>query len=129
MEHPQNQPRQKKLLEQVRDILRILEYAKRTEEAYVQWIRRFILFHNKRHPQEMGALEVEQFLTHLAVKRKVSASTQKQALCAVVFLHETVLGMELGQVMPVRGRHGQRIPVVNASNGGTTFTSALWRSQ
>lgn len=88
---PQNQPRQKKLLEQVRDILRILEYAKRTEETYVQWIRRFILFHNKRHPREMGASEVKAFLTHLAVNDHVAASTQNQALSAVTFLYRYVL--------------------------------------
>jgi len=101
-----------KLLDRMRNAMRVGQYALDTEKAYVDWARRYILFHQKRHPQEMGAMEVEQFLTHLAVERQVSPSTQKQALCALVFLYETVLGLELGQVMPVRGRHGQRIPVV-----------------
>ena len=99
-------------MDRMRNALRVGQYARDTELVYVDWAKRFILYHRKRHPQEMGALEVEQFLTHLAVDRKVSASTQKQALCAVVFLYQTVLGMELGQLMPVRGRHGDRIPVV-----------------
>ena len=74
-----------RLLDQVRDRLRVKHYALRTEQAYVDWIRRFILFHGKRHPAEMGAPEVEAFLTHLAVDRKVSASTQNQALAALLF--------------------------------------------
>ena len=75
-----------KLLDQVRFAIRTKHYSLRTERAYIQWIKRFILFHQKRHPQEMGALEVNQFLTHLAVKERVAASTQNQALCAIVFL-------------------------------------------
>jgi integron integrase len=90
-EPSQHQPRQKKLLEQVQDLLRIMEYAKRTEEAYIHWIRRFILFHNKRHPCEMGVAEVKAFLTHLAVKNRVAASTQNQALSAVNFLYRYIL--------------------------------------
>ena len=70
----------KKLLDQVRDVIRVKHYSIRTEESYVDWIRRFILFHNKRHPQDMGRIEVEAFLTHLAVKGNVAASTQNQAL-------------------------------------------------
>jgi hypothetical protein len=84
-----------KLLDRMRNAMRVGQYALQTENAYVEWARRYILFHKKRHPQEMGALEVEQFLTYLAVERQVSPSTQKQALCALVFLHETVLGMQL----------------------------------
>jgi integron integrase len=101
-----------KLLDRVRNAMRVGQYALDTERAYVQWVKKYIFFHGVRHPQEMGALEVEQFLTHLAAERHVSAKTQKQALCALVFLYETVLGMELGRVMPVRGRHGMRLPVV-----------------
>ncbi|NQD36448.1 hypothetical protein HPT27_05370 [Permianibacter sp. IMCC34836] len=72
-----------RLLDQVRDRLRVKHYAIRTETSYVEWIRRFILFHNKRHPKDMAAAEVEQYLTHLAVARRVSASTQNQALAAL----------------------------------------------
>ena len=75
-----------KLLDQVRETTRRLHYSIRTEDAYVDWTRRFILFHAKRHPLEMGEPEVVAFLTHLAVERDVAASTQNQALCALLFL-------------------------------------------
>ncbi len=101
-----------KLMTRVRNALRVGQYALETEKAYVDWILKYVRFHKLRHPEEMGAREVEQFLTHQAVDRQVSAKTQKQALCALVFLYETVLGRKLGRVMPVRGRHGRRLPVV-----------------
>ncbi len=75
-----------RLLDQVRDRILRLRYSHRTEKTYVQWIRRFILFHGKRHPREMGAVEVQAYLTHLVVKRQVSASTQNQALPAILFI-------------------------------------------
>ena len=80
-------PQPPKLLDQVRDRLRVKHYSIRTEQAYVDWIKRFIWFHDKRHPKDMGAPEVEAFLTHLAVKGKVSASTQNQAKSALLFLY------------------------------------------
>lgn len=79
-----------KLLDQVRGRIRVKHYSIRTETQYVQWIKRFILFHGKRHPNEMGALEVEAFLTHLAVAGHVSSSTQNQALSALLFLYRDV---------------------------------------
>ncbi len=79
----------KKLLDQVREAIRIKHYSYRTEESYVYWIRRYILFHNKRHPREMGKGEMEAFLSHLAVKEQVAASTQNQALSALLFLYCT----------------------------------------
>jgi hypothetical protein len=82
--------RSPRLLDQVRELIRIRHYSIRTERAYVQWIRRFILFHDKRHPLELGADEVTAFLSHLAVKRNVAASTQNQALNAIVFLYRDV---------------------------------------
>lgn len=75
--------RPRKLLDQVRDVLRVKHYFYRTEQTYVYWIRRFILFHNKRHPIEMGTAEVTAFLTHLAVDEQVAAATQNQALSAI----------------------------------------------
>lgn len=81
----------KKLLDQVRDTLRTKHYSYRIEKAYVDWIRRFILFHHRRHPAEMGAPEIQAFLIHLATKRHVSASTQTQALSAILFLYQHVL--------------------------------------
>ena len=80
------------LLDQVRDRIRLKHYSIRTEDTYVDWARRFILFHGKRHPRDLGAGEVESFLTHLAVNGRVSASTQNQAKSALLFLYKEVLG-------------------------------------
>ena len=89
--------------------------SRRTEDAYADWIRRFILFHGKRHPQEMGGLEVVAFLSDLAVHRHVAASTQNQALAAILFLYRAVLGRELeGLGDRVRARRPQPLPVVLA---------------
>jgi hypothetical protein len=88
--------RQPKLLDQVRTVIRRKHYSIRTEEAYIDWIKGYIFFHDKRHPNQMGAPEVEAFLNHLAVARKVAASTQNQALSALVFLYREVLGSEIG---------------------------------
>ncbi len=85
----------KKLLDQLRDAIRLRHYSIRTEESYTNWVKRYIFFHNKHHPVLMGAREVEIFLTHLAVDLNVSASTQNQALNALVFLHKEVLNKDL----------------------------------
>ena len=82
--------RPRKLLDQVRDAIRLKHYSYRTEQSYVGWIRRYILFHSKQHPKDMGGAEVEAFLTHLAVERHVSASTQNQAFSALLFLYRNV---------------------------------------
>src|SRR5262249_29855997 len=105
-------PRPPLLLDQVRQVLRVKHYSPRTEHTYVKWIKRFILFHRKRHPKDMGAAEVERFLTELAVRGRVSASTQNQALNAIVFLYTQVLHIELGKFDAVRARRGKRLPVV-----------------
>jgi integron integrase len=101
-----------KLLDQVRHKLRVLHYAIRTEEAYVDWIRRYILFHHKRHPRDMGGPEVEEFLTHLAVEGHVAASTQNQALSGLLFLYQKVLDIELPPMNTVRAKRPKRLPVV-----------------
>ncbi len=102
-----------KLLDQVRDRIRVKHYSIRTETQYLQWIRRFILFHDKRHPRDMGAAEVEAFLTHLAVEGRVAASTQNQALSALLFLYREVLGINLPWLDGVvRAKLPQRLPVV-----------------
>jgi len=101
-----------RLLDQVREVIRVKHYSIRTEEAYVQWIKRFIFFHGKRHPREMGATEIEAFLTDLAVRGKVAASTQNQALNALVFLYQKVLHIELGEFSAERARRPDRLPVV-----------------
>jgi len=102
-----------KLLDQVREAIRVRHYSIRTEQAYVYWVRRFILFHNKRHPETMGATEVSAFLTHLATDKNVSASTQNQALSGVLFLYRHVLDVELDWLEDVvRAKGPQRLPVV-----------------
>ncbi|MGE3778282.1 MAG: integron integrase [Pirellulaceae bacterium] len=101
-----------RLLDQVRDKCRLLHYAKRTEDAYVEWIRRFILFHEKRHPHDMGSREVEAFLTHLAVQRHVASSTQNQALSALLFLYRHVLEQNLPLIQALRAKPSARLPTV-----------------
>ena len=101
-----------KLLDQVRHTARVKHFAYRTEQAYVYWAERYIRFHHIRHPNTMGAAEVEQFLTHLAVHGQVSASTQNQALAALLFLYEDVLHMEIGRLDAVRARRPVRVPLV-----------------
>jgi integron integrase len=97
----------------VRQAIRTRHYSRRTEEAYVGWIRRFILFHGKRHPEMMGEPEVTRFLSHLAVERRLSAVTQTQALSAIIFLYREVLRRELGWLNDVaRARTTRRLPVV-----------------
>ena len=106
-------PNSPKLLDQVRDKIRVKHYSIRTETQYLQWIRRFILFHGKRHPRDMGAAEVEAFLSHLATEGNVSASTQNQALSALLFLYREVLGIDLPWMdSMVRAKKPRRLPVV-----------------
>lgn len=105
-------PRPPRLLDQVGHVLRVRHYSPRTEECYVQWIRRFILFHGKRHPAQMGDAEVTAFLTDLAVNGRVSGSTQNQAFHALLFLYRQVLEIELGCINAVRAQRGERLPVV-----------------
>ncbi len=103
----------RRLLDQVRDAVRVRHYSYRTEQAYVGWIRRFVLFHDKRHPAEMGADEIRRFLTALAVQRHVSASTQNQALAGLRFLHREVLGRDPGWIDDVvRAKRPERLPIV-----------------
>jgi site-specific recombinase XerD len=105
-----NPPR---LIDQVRSVIRLKHYSLRTEEAYWQWIKRFILFHGKRHPNEMGEAEVGAFLTHLAVDKNVAASTQNQALSALLFLYKEVLKTPLDWIENVqRAKRHSRLPVV-----------------
>lgn len=102
-----------RLLDHVRAVARARHLAVNTQKSYVRWIRRFILFHGRRHPREMGVGEVNTFLTHLAVDGNVAASTQNQALCALLFLYGTVLECPLGELKGVvRARRPKRLPVV-----------------
>lgn len=100
-----------KLLVQMRERIRAKHYGIRTESSYVDWARRFILFHDKRHPRSLGAAEVERFLTYLAVERGVSASTQNQAKSALLFLYKEVLGTDLPWLDGIiSARESKRLP-------------------
>jgi len=125
-----------KLLDQVRDVMRLKHYSIRTERSYTSWIKRFVLFHDKRHPKDMGEPEVEAFLTWLAVDGNVAKSTQNQAFNALIFLYRDVLKHPLeGRVNAVRSQKKQRLPVVmskdetqrvlRAMNGTTQLMAKL----
>jgi integron integrase len=103
----------KKLLDHVRDAIRLKHYSLHTEQSYVTWIKRYIFFHDKRHPKDMGGAEIEAFLTHLAVHQRVAASTQNQALSALLFLYRDVLGQPLDRsIDATRARKPKRLPTV-----------------
>jgi integron integrase len=107
-------PKSPKLLDQYRDALRVKHYSARTEDTYVGWIKSFILFHNKRHPREMGVDEIGQFLTHLATEKDVSASTQNQAFSAILFLYRHTIHIELDEAVLARFRpqRAKTVPTV-----------------
>ena len=107
------QPESPKLLDQVRRLIRAHHLSRRTEKSYLGWIRRFILFHGKRHPKEMAEAEINTFLTHLANERRVSRSTQTQALCALIFLYKKVLDQPIGELEGlIRAKAKRKLPVV-----------------
>ncbi|MCK5453589.1 MAG: phage integrase N-terminal SAM-like domain-containing protein, partial [Calditrichia bacterium] len=101
-----------KLLDQVRARIRAKHYSIRTEQAYVSWIKKFILYHNKKHPKNMGAAEINQFLTYLANHDQVASSTQNQALCAILFLYKEILDQDLGDLEIIRAKKPVRLPIV-----------------
>ena len=102
-----------KLLDQVRRKIRLKGYSIRTEKTYVEWIRRFILFHDKRHPKEMGKAEIESFLAHLVIQRNVASSTQNQAFNAILFLYDQVLEAKMpDDIQAIRSKKPARVPTV-----------------
>ncbi|MCF8356054.1 MAG: integron integrase [Melioribacteraceae bacterium] len=114
-------------MEQVRLKLRSERYSRKTEEAYTKWVHDFILYNNKKHPEELTKEHIEKYLTYLAVERKVSASTQNQALCAIVFLYKKVLEKEFGWLEDVvRAHRSSRIPVVFSKNEALKVISYLY---
>ena len=120
-------PSPPKLLDQLRNAVRLRHYSLSTERQYAHWVRRFVIFHGKRHPNEMGAAEVQTFLTHLAVDGMVSSSTQNQALSALLFLYREVLGQDLPWMQDVvRAKRPTRLPVVLTQ---TEVTAVLERMQ
>ncbi len=120
------EPSTSPFLASVRDLIRVKHLSLRTEEAYLGWIRRFILFHHKRHPQEMGAAEVRAFLTHLAVEGKVAAATQNQAFAALLFLYREVLQKPFGNLENVvRAKLPKRLPEVLTKDEVTRILAFL----
>lgn len=108
-----NETRKPKLLDEMRRVIRGKHYSLRTEKAYLDWVRRFVLFHGKRHPSEMGAGEVREFLNYMSAERDVAASTQNQALSALLFLYREVLQVELPWVDKIeRSKKPRRLPTV-----------------
>ncbi len=102
-----------KLLDEIRHNLRTKRYSKKTEEAYIKWAKEYILFNNKKHPKDLGKKDLERFLSHLAIGRNVAASTQNQALSAILYLYKNVLKIEIGWLQDVkRARRSRRLPVV-----------------
>ncbi|MDI6697000.1 MAG: integron integrase [Anaerolineales bacterium] len=133
---PQNSSPSKKLLDQVRDAIRLKHYSYRTEQVYVEWIMRFTLFHGKRHPKDMGAEEIQAFLTHLAVEKHVAASTQNQALSAIRFLYRHVLNLDIlissdlihaekSKTLPVVLTHQEAMAVIRQMNGTPQLMAKL----
>ena len=104
----------KKLLDIVRDKIRFKHYSLSTEKTYIYWIKHYIFYHNKKHPIEMGKVEIEAFLTYLAVKKKVLPTTQNQAFSAILFLYKEVLGVDMSSwyIQALRAQERKHIPVV-----------------
>lgn len=120
------QPNSPKLLDQVRTVLRRQHYALRTEQAYVHWIIRFIHFHNMRHPQDMDTPDIEAFLNHLAVNQQVSASTQNQALSAILFLYKQIVDKPLSaKIEALRAKPARRLPTVLSQSQVRALLHAL----
>jgi site-specific recombinase XerD len=131
---PEIPPKGRKLLDQVSDAIRVKHYSLRTEDTYKDWIKRYILFHKKRHPKDMGVEEIEAFITHLAVERHLAASSQNQALSAVKFLYVHVLHKEIdlsssliqaekSKTLPVILTHPEAMAII----GKMTGTTRLWQ--
>ena len=115
-----------RLLVQIRQVIRVKHYSLRTEESYINWIKRFTFFHNKKHPIEMGEKEIREFITHLAKNEKVSGSTQNQALCAMVFLYKNVLKKELENTISIYwAKRPKKLPVVFSKNEAIAVLNKL----
>ena len=111
---PENPSKGKKLLDQYREVLRNRHYSLRTEDTYIGWVRQYILYHHKRHPSEMGVAEINDFITYLVNQKTVAASTQNQAISAILFLYRNVLNIQLDEkaLIPIRPTKPKRVPTV-----------------
>ncbi|KXK12064.1 MAG: putative transposase [Chloroflexi bacterium OLB14] len=127
MTYPPPPSKDKKLLDQLADQIRLKQYSPRTQKTYIHWVREYILFHQKRHPKEMGVPEIKHFITYLITNRKVSASTQNQALSAVLFLYRHVLRIDLDEtdLNLLRPQKGKTVPVVLSKEEAKLIISKL----
>jgi len=115
-----------KLLERLKEEIQVKHYSPKTEESYCGWVRRFILFHNKKHPKKLGEKEIKQYINHLAVKQNLAAATQNQALCAILFLYREVLDIELEDIENIRwAKKAKRLPVVFSKKEVTRIMAEL----
>ena len=114
-----------KLLDQIRSKCRLKHFSMSTEKSYVDWAKRYILFYDKKHPDQMGAAEIESFLTHLAVARNVSASTQNQALSALLFLYKDVLNIEIEGINAIRSKKPTKLPIVLSQKDVQNLLAAM----
>ena len=122
----QSEVRTPRLLDQVRSALRMKHYSHETEKSYIAWIRQYIHFHHLKHPKDMGEQEIGQFLSHLAVNRNVSASTQNQALCSILFLYKQVLEKDIGELNLVWAKKPKVLPVVLSRQEVRTLLQNLY---
>ncbi len=123
---PSSSSPKKKLLEQVSDAIRVKHYSHRTEQTYVEWIRRYILFHHKRHPKDMGVEEIQVFISHLATERHLSASSQNQALSAILFLYRHILQKEIEFPTDIiRAEKSKTLPTVLTQQEAMTVISKM----
>jgi len=119
-------PQSTRLLDQMREVMRYHHYGLRTEQAYIYWMKDFIFFHNKRHPKEMGKIEIEAYLSYLAVERNVAVSTQNQAFNGLLFLYKQVLNLPFADdITPVRSKKAPRLPVVLSRNEVATLLGCM----
>ena len=119
-------PTASRLMDQVRETLRFYHYAYNTEKSYVDWILKFIRFNGKKHPKDMGKLEIERFLSHLAVNRDVAASTQNQAFNAIMFLYKKVLIIEMDfDIRAKRSSKRKNLPTVLSKNEAAKLISCM----
>ncbi len=126
LDQPAASPKEKKLLDQLRDAIRAKHYSYRTEQTYFDWCKRYILYHNKRHPAEMGVPEIQAFITHLATERNVAASTQNQALSAILFLYRNVLLKKIEFPTDVlRAKKPDRLPTVISKTEALTVIQRM----
>ena len=114
-----------KLLDEIRNVIRLRHYSPRTEESYINWIRRYVLFHNKKHPRDLNEKDIREFLNHLSLKQNVSYSTQNQALNAIIFMYKNVIKKDIGSIKFEKSKRVKHIPVILSKSEVTNILDHL----